>query len=187
MLLLIGAGMGHAFAQNEAVTLRSSSNLWDAPSDTANNLGTLPPQSVLYRLPVRQGRWQQVRTSTGQTGWVHMFDLLSSQSSSPTSNSATGALRAIGNLFGKDSSASKQTATSTIGVRGLNAEDIANAQPNLQAVDTVESWRADATQARNFAKQAMWLARTVEPLPQPADPSPTSAPLDPDTRPGHSK
>ena len=48
------------------------------------------------------------------------------------SNTATSGLRSLGGLFGGGSST---TATATVGIRGLSAEDIANAQPNPAAVD----------------------------------------------------
>jgi hypothetical protein len=61
-------------------------------------------------------------------------------------------------------------ATSTVGIRGLGAEDLANAQPNLAAVAQADANRANAAQARQFAGSASLGSRQVEPLPTPAPP-----------------
>ena len=57
-----------------------------------------------------------------------------------------------------------------MGIRGLGAEDIANAQPNPAAVGRAEALRLDAGQARQFAMQASLSPQNVEPLPVPAKP-----------------
>jgi hypothetical protein len=61
--------------------------------------------------------------------------------------------------------------TSTVGIRGLGAEDLANAQPNLAAVAQADANRANAAQARQFAGGASLSSRQVEPLPVPAPPA----------------
>ena len=74
----------------------------------------------------------------------------------------------LGGLFGGNSGANTTTATSTVGIRGLDAEDIAKAQPNPAAVGRVEGMRVNADQARQFASSASLQARDVPAMAQPA-------------------
>ena len=66
---------------------------------------------------------------------------------------------------------STTTATATVGIRGLSAEDIANAQPNPAAVTQAEKMRLSADQARQFASTAPLKPRSVEALPEPPRPA----------------
>jgi hypothetical protein len=92
-------------------------------------------------------------------------------------NFATGALHGLTSLFGGGSSlAPTRSATSTIGIRGLGAEDITNTQPNLTAVTIVEASRLDATQARQFGALAALAPQMVEPLPVPPRPQQPTGP-----------
>jgi hypothetical protein len=156
-------------AAQDAVLTKREATLRDKPEYNAAALAALPAQTPLSRLPARQGPWIQVKTSTGTTGWVHMFDV---GGSAPASNSATSALRGLSSFFNRGSaSATNTTPTSTVGIRGLGAEDIANAQPNAAALARAEGFRQDATQARRFAADAALVTRPVEPLPVPAPPT----------------
>lgn len=174
VLLVLAATCAVAQTSNDVVLVKRSAELREAPGDAARSLLPLPLQTPLTRLPARQGAWIQVRMANGTTGWVHMFDVGTSGAPSTASNAATGALRGISNFFNRGSAQANTTsATSTVGIRGLGAEDIANAQPNLAALSQVDSMRQDATQARRFATDAALQARAVEPLPAP--PAPVAA------------
>ena len=84
-------------------------------------------------------------------------------------NAVTGALRGITSLFNRGGAGSPATLpTSTIGIRGLGAEDIANAQPDPAAVSQMEALRLDEAQARSFAAEAALAPVAVAPLPAPA-------------------
>jgi hypothetical protein len=167
-----------AIAQTEALVAKRATELRDAPGDAARSIATIPAQTTLTRLPARQGPWVQVKAASGQTGWVHMFDMGSPGTTSAMANTAQGALRGLTNLFNRGSaqSASAGSPTSTVGIRGLGAEDIANAQPNLAALAQADTMRMDAAQAKRFAAEAPLTARTVEQLPEPAPPAPPAAP-----------
>jgi hypothetical protein len=112
-----------------------------------------------------------VKTDAGQIGWVHMFDIGTVQAQSAAGSTAAGALRGITNFFNRGSAQTTTTATSTVGIRGLGSEDIANAQPNLDALKQAEALRTDEAQARRFAGDAQLAARNVEPLPVPNAPA----------------
>lgn len=169
---------GAVLAQSEAVLIKRVSQLRDAPGEASKSLAPLPLQTQVSRLGERQGPWVKVRMADGTQGWVHMFDITSPASAQ--GSSATGALRSITGFFNRGSAQGNAgPATSTVGIRGLGAEDIANSQPNLTAVMLLDTARLDATQARQFASGASLSSRTVEPLPVPSPPprtSPAAAP-----------
>lgn len=162
--------------QGEAVLVKREAQLRDAPGDSARSLAPLPVQTSVTRLGERQGAWIKVRTADGTSGWVHMFDVTSA--SAPSGGAAGGALRSLSSFFNKGSAQapSSNVSTSTVGIRGLGAEDLANAQPNMAAVAQADANRANAAQARQFAGAASLSSRQVEPLPAPAPPPASSGP-----------
>lgn len=175
LLIALAATTSWAQPSSDALLIKRSTELREGPGDATRSLAPLPAQTALTRLPARQGAWIQVRLSNGTTGWVHMFDTSPAAAPTPASNMATGALRGISNLLNRGSAqANPNSATATVGIRGLSAEDIANAQPNLAALSQVDALRSDAIQARRFAAEAALQVRTVEPLPQPPAPTATS-------------
>lgn len=161
---------GAAPAQEAAVVKRAT-QLRDSPADNGASVAPLEANTVVTRSNERKGPWTKVSTPQGATGWVHMFDLgPQSGAAAASSNTATGGLRGLGGLFGGNSGTTT-TATSTVGIRGLDAEDIAKAQPNPAAVGRVEGMRVNADQARQFASSASLQARDVPAMAQPALPS----------------
>lgn len=158
-----------AHAQEEAAVMKRPAELREAPGESARSLVLLQAQAPVTRLVGRQGPWVQVRNGTGATGWVHLFDLGPASGGSVGSNAATGALRGITGLFSKGGTQrGATTPTSTIGIRGLGAEDLAQAQPNAAAVAQMESLRQSEGQAREFAREAALAQVNVPPLPSPA-------------------
>lgn len=163
-----------AHAQTETMTLKRAAELRQGPSETTASVVSLAAQTQITRLPERQGPWMHVKTDAGQVGWVHMFDVGSAASTTSSGGGASGALRGLTNFFTNNGAKTTTTATSTVGIRGLGAEDIANSQPNLQTLKQAEGLRADAAQAKRFASEERLTARAVDPLPAPAPP--TAAP-----------
>ncbi len=174
--LLVFSAAAQAQVQGEAVLVKREAQLRDAPGDSARSLAPLPVQTSVTRLGDRQGAWIKVRTADGTIGWVHMFDVASA--SAPSGGAAGGALRSLSSFFNKGSAQapSSSVSTSTVGIRGLGAEDLANAQPNMAAVAQADANRANAAQARQFAGAASLSSRQVEPLPTPAPPPASSGP-----------
>ena len=155
----------------EAAVVKRATQLRDSPADNGASVAPLEANTVVTRSSERKGPWTKVSTPQGATGWVHMFDLgPQSGAAAASNNTATGGLRGLGGLFGGNSGTTT-TATSTVGIRGLDAEDIAKAQPNPAAVGRVEGMRVNADQARQFASSASLQARDVPALAQPALPS----------------
>jgi Bacterial SH3 domain len=166
-----------AHAQANTTQVKRQAELRQSPSDTAASVATLPAQAPITRLPERQGPWLRVKTEAGQTGWIHMFDVGSAAAATPSAGTAaSSALRGLSQFFGGGSAKpSTTTATSTVGIRGLGSEDIANAQPNLAALRNAEALRTDAAQAQRFAADAQLAVRAVAPLPSPEPPPATES------------
>jgi hypothetical protein len=170
---------GAAHAQGEPAVTKRGTELRDAPHASGRSLAVLAAQSPVTRLGERRGAWVQVRTPDGATGWLHLFDVGPASGGASTQapgggSAATGALRSISNFFSKGSSppgAGASVSTSTIGIRGLTAEDLAQAQPNAQALAEMERLRQSESQAREFAQKASIHAAAVEPLAAPARPA----------------
>ncbi|MES2191906.1 MAG: SH3 domain-containing protein [Pseudomonadota bacterium] len=179
LCLAILACAGAVFAQSEAVTIKRASQLRDAPGEASKSLATLAVQTSVTRLAERQGPWIRVRLADGTQGWVHVFDITAT-SSAQGSNAGTGALRSITDFFNRGSAQGNAgPATSTVGIRGLGAEDIANSQPDLSAVTLLDAARLDASQARQFAGIASLSSRSIAPLPVPAPPVRAPSPSGP--------
>jgi Bacterial SH3 domain len=165
-LLCLAAALP-GWAQEAAVTKRAT-QLRETPGDSGRGLAALPADAPLTRLNERQGPWVQVRTAAGATGWVHLFDIgpAAGGASAPGgSNVVGGALRGVTGLFGGTTTQQRGT---TAGIRGLGAEDLAQAQPNLGAVTRMEALRQSEAEARSFGSGAALQPVAVEPLPAPA-------------------
>jgi hypothetical protein len=107
-----------------------------------------------------------VATADGKVGWVHLFDVSSANKPASGGNAATGALRGLTSFFGRSAPANQPAvATATIGIRGLSAEDINQAQPNLTALAQVDGWRVSDEQARRFATLGAISVKEVAALP----------------------
>lgn len=170
--LLVGMpAIALAQADGEPASMKRETALRDAPGDGARSLAALPAQSAVTRLGERQGPWIRVRSAAGTVGWVHMFDVGPAAGSASAGSGAAGnALRSVTSFFSKGGPQQRPltTATSTIGIRGLGAEDLAQAQPNPAALAQMEALRQGEGEARSFAGQAALAAVAVEPLPAPA-------------------
>jgi uncharacterized protein YgiM (DUF1202 family) len=170
-ILLAGTALalclGLAHAQSDTTIVKRNTELREAPGDQSRSLGPLAAKAPLTRLPQRQGAWIQVRTEKGATGWLHMFDITTVGSASASSGGGgSNVLRGFTGLFGGGNSQPRNSGTTaTIGIRGLDSEDIANAQPNPRAVSQVEALRVDEQQARAFGLQAQLVTHNVEALP----------------------
>ncbi|MCC2636146.1 MAG: hypothetical protein K0S48_4032 [Ramlibacter sp.] len=164
-VLAFAAGLAPAASAQEAAVTRRATELRDAPGDKGKSIAALPAQAAVTRTSERQGPWVQVRTDAGATGWVHLFDIGPASAAKEGGSTTGNALRSVTGLFG----GSRQTQTgSTAGIRGLDAQDLANAQPNPGAVTQMEGLRQSEADARTFARGASLSTATVDELPQPA-------------------
>ncbi len=175
--VLSTAALAQAPVQGETVLVKRAAQLRDGPSDSARSLMPLALQTAIVRLGEKQGAWIKVSTPDNTLGWVHMFDVTAAAgAAAPPGNIGTNALRGITQFFNRGSGQTpgSNVATSTLGIRGLGAENLNNAQPNALAVAQAEALRVDAVQARQFAAGAALATRQVEPLPTPEAPNTSS-------------
>jgi hypothetical protein len=172
-LLVLSALPGPGHAEEEAALVKRGSELRETPGEAGRVLAPLPADTAVTRTGERQGPWVRIRTATGTAGWVHLFDIGPATGSG--SGSVAGAFRSVTSLFSKPSTQRTTTATSTIGIRGLGAEDLAQAQPDMQAVARMEALRQSDNDARQFARRASLSPVSVEPLPAPARAQPAPA------------
>ena len=178
-VLSCGTAMAQSTAQGETVLIKRAAQLRDGPSESSRSVMALALQASVVRLGEKQGAWIKVSTPDNSQGWVHMFDVTSPSSAGASPGGiGTNALRGITNFLNRGSSQTpgNQVATSTLGIRGLGAENLNNAQPNLAAVAQAEALRVDAAQAHQFAAGASLAVRSVEPLPIPVAPANHSQP-----------
>ena len=172
---LVASGAVHAQAQGQAqeetVVVRCATEVREQPGES-RSLASLQAEASVTRLADRQGPWVRVRTGAGVVGWVHLFDLgtAGSAGASSSGGGASGLFRGVTRLFGKSPTTSASN-NATIGIRGLGAEDLAQAQPDTAAVSRMEGLRVTEPQARQFAREAGLAAQSVSPLPAPAQPT----------------
>jgi len=179
-MLVIASGLlisQSVLAQSDTVTVKRESQLRESPAESAPSLAALPVQTPLTRLATRRGPWIEVRTTQGQTGWVHLFDV-GTVPAAQGGNFATGALRGLTGLLGGGNALAPttRTATATVGIRGLGAEEITNAQPNPIAVTLMETLQINTAQAQQFGAVAGLTAQAMAPLPVPPPPSGPATP-----------
>lgn len=159
----------------QAMQVRKMTELRQEPAADANVVSHLNINTAVTRLQGRQGAYVQIQTQDNQTGWVRMFDIEASNPAPAPAGSGTGAakdaLRGLTSLFGASSRKTESSETATLGIRGLGAQDIAQALPNPAELATAQSYQASADQAKAFAAQATLQTQTVAELPVPRAPA----------------
>jgi hypothetical protein len=152
----------------EALVTKRQSSLRQEPSESSRSLQTLPLQTQLTRLGDKQGAWIKVSLVDSSQGWVHMFDVTTPAAASSVGSTGAGVLRSVTSFLNRGSAQPRNNvSTATVGIRGLNAQDIANATPNTQALQRAESFQLGADQANRFASAASLSRQSVADLPVP--------------------
>ena len=157
----------------------------------APNQGPFPvPKPKTFRLPFGKGDvtvpsaaneaahrrtdLKLARTAVSE-GFPHAPTGREHWSAAPAGNSGTSALRSLGQAFSPGAASSGPVATSTVGIRGLDADDLAKATPNLQAVDAAGVYKVSEAQARQFGQRAGFKPRQVADLDPVTPTAPASA------------
>lgn len=150
-LLWLCAGMTSAHA--ETVTLERESVLRAEPRTDAATVATLPLGASGEAL-ARQGAWVQVR-SGNSTGWLYSFNVRFGG----TAGAGDGAGSVLGRIFGPRQ---RVNVTSTIGIRGLDEEDLKQARFDGGQVQQLDTFAASREQAETHAGEAGLSAGRVE-------------------------
>lgn len=171
LLCLVSAlAFGPLHAQtSQPLIVKRDTDLRQNPSADSTAVTRLSAQTAATGTGERQGGWTRIRLGNGTTGWVRLFEvsLTSSAPATAAASAPAGAatpnfLRGLGSMFAPGP---KPVATSTLGIRGLDANDLASAQPNPAAVAQGERLRSSAHDAQQFAQRAGLQARAVDDLP----------------------
>ena len=128
VMLVLGLACA-SIAAAQPVSIATDSALHEEPK-TESRVVTQLKSGATGEMIGRQGAWVNLKTPSG-TGWVLSFNVRFGSGGGGQAGSAGGGL---GSLFTR----SKPATTATIGIRGLEAEDVNNAtfsQPQLNLLD----------------------------------------------------
>ena len=145
VMLVLGAVHAAAVATAQTVV---AGNLTSGPHSDSSVV-TAVPNGAAVTVIARQGGWYHVKTADGQDGWLPMTSI---RYNSTASGSAAAPGTDWASLF-NNGRAGAGGSTATTGVRGLNTGDIANATPDIKAVEDLDKSQAKPDEAKAFAAQ----------------------------------
>ena len=157
VLCLLAGIAGAALA--EPVTLERDSVLCAEPRADSAAVTNLA-RGATGEAVARQGAWVQIKSGAA-TGWLYSFNV---RFGAVEGAGGAGSGSVLGRLFGPRQ---RVSVTSTIGIRGLDEEDLKQARfdgPQLQALD---GFAATREQAEAHAGSAGLSASRIEYLAQP--------------------
>jgi len=138
----------------EPATVIRATDLKQEPATDSATLAALPENTAVEALE-RRGGWTRVKAGGGE-GWVRMLSLRFG-GDAPAKPGASGLSQAF-NVARTGTSGTQVTT----GVRGLDAEQIAAAQPNPAELAKLQGFAADRDAAASFAAQGKLDAKPVE-------------------------
>lgn len=141
-----------AFA--EPATVIRATDLKQEPATDSATVAALPENTSVEALERKSG-WTRVKAASGE-GWVRMLALRFG-GATPAKPGASG----LTQLFNVARTGTSGTQVTT-GVRGLDAEQIANAQPNPAELAKLEKFATDRDAAAGFAAQGKLSATAVD-------------------------
>jgi len=150
-----------AAALAEPVTVERDSILRAEPRTDAAVAGNLA-KGATGDAVARQGAWVQVKSGT-VTGWLYSFNVRFGAVGASNS-SGGGAGSALGRVFGPRQ---QVNVTATIGIRGLEEEDLKQAHFDGGQMQQLDGFAASSEQAAAHAGNAGLSASKVEYLGQP--------------------
>jgi hypothetical protein len=152
LLSLTCVGLTATLPAAETGTLRTQADLFAAPYRDAKLVTQLNTNTRVNVLE-RRGAWIRVTTADAQqSGWVRLHQVRVGEGAGQKASGAEGAsmLRNVAQT-GRSGS---QGIVATTGVRGLSEDQLKNAQPNPQAVQSLDQYRASPDAARRLAVNA---------------------------------
>jgi len=138
----------------EPATLIRTTELKKDPATDAATVSQLEADTTVDALE-RRGGWTRVKAGAAE-GWVKMLALrYGAPGAAKTGDSG------LSQLFNVARTGSSGTQVTT-GVRGLEAEEITNAQPNAAELRKMQGYAATRDAAASFASQGKLESRAVE-------------------------
>ena len=138
----------------EPATVIRSTELKQDPATDAPTVAELAENTAVEALE-RRGGWTRVKAAANE-GWVKMLALRYGAPGAPKQGD-TG----LTQLFNAARTGSSGTQVTT-GVRGLEAEKIANAQPNAAELKKMQGYASTRDSASSFARQGKLQSQVVE-------------------------
>ena len=146
-------------AAQEAATNRAT-ELRERPAADAKSLASLPARTAV-KVVGREGGWSHV-DALERRGWLPTFHL---RFAAAVETSAPNPVLSVTSILGIGSRQAPETSkVATIGVRGLTKEDFRAASPDAAALKRLQSYRAQPSEAANFAREGGLVAVSI-PLP----------------------
>jgi hypothetical protein len=137
----------------EPATVIRATDLKQDPASDAATVAALAENAAVDVLERKSG-WTRVKASNGE-GWVRMLSLRFGAAAAKPG--ATG----VNQLFNVARTGTSGTQVTT-GVRGLDAEQLATAQPNPAELAKLQQFAADRDAAASFAAQGKLDAKPVD-------------------------
>lgn len=149
-------------AVRETGATRTSVDLKATPHSDAKAAGQLAANTTVDILE-RRGGWLRI-SGAGKSGWAKLHQVRVGEG--PEAKKSGESLAILKNV-GQTGRSGSTGIVATTGIRGMSAEELKNAKPDPAAVQTVERYRANANQAREYAKAAGLKEANVPALPKP--------------------
>lgn len=149
-----------AMAAAEPVTVERDSVVRTEPRADAAVVTNLA-RGATGEAVARQGAWVQVKAGT-MTGWLYSFNV---RFGAAGTNEGGGGGSALGRLFGPRQNVN---VTATLGIRGLDEEDLKQARFDGGQMQALDGFAADRDQAQTHAGGAGLSAARVDYLTEPA-------------------
>lgn len=145
-------------AAAEQVTVERESKLHAEPRLDAPQVA-LAKQGTLGEVVGKSGAWLNIKTPEA-TGWLFSFNVRFNVKPSPTAEPASGGgASTLGRLFGPRRSVA---VTSTIGIRGLEEEDLKQARFDAEQMGLLDQYAASKESAQDGARAAGLTSARVE-------------------------
>ena len=135
----------------ESVIVAADAPLLEAPNSSAKVVTQLK-QGMTGEVLARKGAWVNLRTAGG-TGWTNSFNVRDAGAAP-----APAAKAGPGGPFG----APRAKTTATIGIRGLEAEDLRKANVDPQQLNLLDGYAASKQDAESAARASGLSAARVE-------------------------
>ncbi len=165
LIAMLAAG---AVQAESATTLRATELQAQAQADAAT-LAKLPEKTRVDILR-RVGAWNEVKTASGQSGWVSMFNLkLDGSGKAGTPANTENSSNALKGLL--SSGRTSSTGTEIAGVKGLKEADINNAQANPAEFQKMQKNAVDKSTGQGYGQRNKLSPAKVDYLSAPMAPA----------------
>ena len=138
----------------EPATVIRATDLKQEPATDSATIASLPENTAVDALDRKSG-WTRVKAAGGE-GWVRMLSLRYG-----AATAAKPGASGVTQLFNVARTGTSGTQVTT-GVRGLDAEQIVNAQPNPNELAKLQNFAAERSAAEGFAAQGKLAATPVD-------------------------